>query len=94
MDQRTSIDLFRRLRPWFSGENGHPDESIIDRPQNPEFREILNFTKKHYFYYLNVGDCTRGNENDSSSRIRVDMTHFTIIIPPTFIINMIPTRIH
>ena len=34
----------------------------------------------YYFYNLHVGDCTRGNENDSSSLFRVDMTHFTFII--------------
>ena len=32
--QRTSINLFHRLRPYFSGDNRRPDESVIDRPQN------------------------------------------------------------
>ena len=69
--QRTSINLFHRLRPYFSGDNGHPDESVIDRPRNPD--SSAEFHKK-YFNYLNVGDRTRGNENDSSS----EMIHLSL----------------
>ena len=45
-----------------------PSTKTLVLPRNFNFKE-------DYFNYLNVGDCTRGNENDSSSLFGYDSSH-------------------
>ena len=78
------MNNFRRLCPYFSDKKGRPDESVIDRSLKPGYVRDIKILKISFF--LNVGDRTRGNENDSSSLFGDDMTHH--ILNSLLIINM------